>query len=159
MQKLKKLFSKTQEGRSMVEMLGVLAIIGVLSIGGIAGFNMAMRKYRKNELVDPINKMFVLSQIKSLNFNGTDIGFNFEEAFGKTPQEGLPNVIANGGFFSAGILSNEGNPCLYVTFSKLTDLKICDALEDALSDDYSVVYCNGDDEYNEAYIVNKECVE
>ena len=26
-----------EKGRSMVEMLGVLAIIGVLSIGGIAG--------------------------------------------------------------------------------------------------------------------------
>ena len=28
---------KLESGRSMVEMLGVLAIIGVLSIGGIAG--------------------------------------------------------------------------------------------------------------------------
>ena len=28
----------SQSGRSMVEMLGVLAIIGVLSIGGIAGY-------------------------------------------------------------------------------------------------------------------------
>ena len=29
--------SAAQSGRSMVEMLGVLAIIGVLSVGGIAG--------------------------------------------------------------------------------------------------------------------------
>ena len=28
-----------QTGRSMVEMLGVLAIIGVLSVGGIAGYS------------------------------------------------------------------------------------------------------------------------
>ena len=28
---------KSQIGRSMIEMLGVLAIIGVLSVGGIAG--------------------------------------------------------------------------------------------------------------------------
>ena len=27
-----------QSGRSMIEMLGVLAIIGVLSVGGIAGY-------------------------------------------------------------------------------------------------------------------------
>ena len=27
-----------QSGRSMVEMLGVLAIIGVLSVGGISGY-------------------------------------------------------------------------------------------------------------------------
>ena len=28
-----------ENGRSMVEMLGVLAIIGVLSVGGIAGYS------------------------------------------------------------------------------------------------------------------------
>ena len=30
-----------QVGRSMVEMLGVLAILGVLSVGGIAGYSKA----------------------------------------------------------------------------------------------------------------------
>ena len=29
---------KNESGRSMVEMLGVLAIIGVLSVGGISGY-------------------------------------------------------------------------------------------------------------------------
>ena len=44
---------KTNEsGRSMVEMLGVLAIIGVLSVGGIAGYTMAMNKYRANEIAN-----------------------------------------------------------------------------------------------------------
>ena len=32
---------KNESGRSMVEMLGVLAIIGVLSVGGIAGYTTA----------------------------------------------------------------------------------------------------------------------
>ncbi|MBQ2811481.1 MAG: hypothetical protein IJF12_04855 [Alphaproteobacteria bacterium] len=36
-------------GRSMVEMLGVLAIIGVLSVGGIAGYSKAMMKYKLNK--------------------------------------------------------------------------------------------------------------
>ena len=36
-----------ESGRSMIEMLGVLAIIGVLSVGGIAGYSRAMMKYRK----------------------------------------------------------------------------------------------------------------
>ncbi|MBS6473139.1 MAG: hypothetical protein KH347_02690 [Acetobacter sp.] len=36
-------FKGTNEsGRSMIEMLGVLAIIGVLSVGGIAGYSQAM---------------------------------------------------------------------------------------------------------------------
>ncbi|MBP3547020.1 MAG: type II secretion system protein [Alphaproteobacteria bacterium] len=41
-----------QLGRSMVEMLGVLAIIGVLSVGGIAGYSKAMEKYNLNKLRD-----------------------------------------------------------------------------------------------------------
>ena len=43
-----------ETGRSMVEMLGVLAIIGVLSIGGIAGYTMAMNKFSANEIVNAI---------------------------------------------------------------------------------------------------------
>ena len=33
-------------GRSMIEMLGVLAIVGVLSVGGIAGYSKAMEKWK-----------------------------------------------------------------------------------------------------------------
>ena len=45
----------TQEsGRSMVEMLGTLAIIGVLSIGGIAGYSYGMDKYRANQTTNDI---------------------------------------------------------------------------------------------------------
>ena len=47
---------KQESGRSMVEMLGVLAIIGVLSIGGIAGYTLAMRRHRANNVIDAINK-------------------------------------------------------------------------------------------------------
>ena len=44
-----------QKGRSMIEMLGVLAIIGVLSVGGIAGYSKAMMKYRINKTIEQIN--------------------------------------------------------------------------------------------------------
>lgn len=37
---------KNELGRSMIEMLGVLAIVGILSVGGIAGFQKAMRKHQ-----------------------------------------------------------------------------------------------------------------
>ncbi len=40
----------TESGWSMVEMLGVLAIIGVLSIGGIAGYTYAMNKSKAEAL-------------------------------------------------------------------------------------------------------------
>ena len=50
-----------ESGRSMVEMLGVLAIIGVLSIGGISGYTMAMNRYRANEVIDMANKVASLA--------------------------------------------------------------------------------------------------
>ena len=42
-------------GRSMVEMLGVLAIIGVLSVGAIAGYSKAMMKYKLNKHAEQMN--------------------------------------------------------------------------------------------------------
>ena len=42
-------------GRSMVEMLGVLAIIGVLSVGAIAGYSKAMMKYKLNKHAEAFN--------------------------------------------------------------------------------------------------------
>ena len=41
-----------QCGRSMIEMLGGLAIIAVLSVGGIAGYSKAMEKFKVNKLLD-----------------------------------------------------------------------------------------------------------
>ena len=39
-------------GRSMIEMLGVLAIVGVLSVGGIAGYSKAMMKWKINKMIE-----------------------------------------------------------------------------------------------------------
>lgn len=43
-----------EQGRSMIEMLGVLAIVGVLSVGGIAGYSKAMNKFKTNKVGDQI---------------------------------------------------------------------------------------------------------
>ena len=46
-----------ENGRSMVEMLGVLAIIGVLSAGGLAGYSKAMFKHKMNSTLDQITML------------------------------------------------------------------------------------------------------
>lgn len=53
---------KNEYGRSMIEMLGVLAIIGVLSIGGLAGYTMAMNRHRANTVLDYATKCGVIAQ-------------------------------------------------------------------------------------------------
>ena len=59
-------------GRSMIEMLGVLAIIGVLSVGGIAGYSKAMEKFKITKAVGEYNMLVQglvehLSELKKLN--------------------------------------------------------------------------------------------
>ena len=61
------MLKNTQSGRSMIEMLGVLAIIGVLSAGGIAGYSMAMKNYKANKASEVVQ--MVSTQMKTV-FNG-----------------------------------------------------------------------------------------
>ncbi len=51
----KALITQNERGRSMVEILGVLAIVGVLSFGGIQGYKYAMDKHRANDIVNEVN--------------------------------------------------------------------------------------------------------
>ena len=53
---------KNEYGRSMIEMLGVLAIIVVLSIGGLAGYTMAMNRHRANQILDFVSRCAVAAQ-------------------------------------------------------------------------------------------------
>lgn len=54
------LVSGSQSGRSMVEMLGVLAVMGVLSVGGVAMYTSAMNKHRANEILNEASKRAVM---------------------------------------------------------------------------------------------------
>ena len=45
-------------GRSMLEMLGVLAIIGVLSVGAIMGFRQAMNRHKANVILNDVSLAF-----------------------------------------------------------------------------------------------------
>ena len=64
-----------ENGRSMVEMLGVLAIIGVLSVGGIAGYSKAMNKFKINKTTDQVSML--IANLRTMfsaqgNYKGLD---------------------------------------------------------------------------------------
>ncbi len=69
-----------ESGRSMIEMLGVLAIIGVLSVGGISGYSKAMQKYRINKTIEQITliagnvRTFFASQGNYAGLSSSDTG-------------------------------------------------------------------------------------
>ena len=48
-----------ERGRSMIEMLGVLAIVGVLSVGGIAGYSKAMKKIRSEKTTSQLHEVIM----------------------------------------------------------------------------------------------------
>lgn len=77
-----------QNGRSMVEMLGVLAIIGVLSVGGIAGYSKAMTKFKINKSMDQVSTL--VANIRTLYS-------------GQRNYAGLTNTSA----ISYGVVANE----------------------------------------------------
>ena len=61
-----------QCGRSMIEMLGVLAIIGVLSVGGIAGYSKAMEQFKINKLTQHI--AIIVTNVRTLFMNQGNYG-------------------------------------------------------------------------------------
>ena len=66
-------------GRSMIEMLGVLAIIAVLTVGGIAGYSKAMQKYKINKMLDDYTMLTTnilehLDNLKYVSKNSSAIG-------------------------------------------------------------------------------------
>ena len=75
---------KNEQGRSMVEMLGVLAIIGVLSVAGIAGYSMAMRNYRANEIVNAASMFYVLAKAQNQG-NGPNANIAYADVGGTNP--------------------------------------------------------------------------
>ena len=62
---------RSEKGRSMVEMLGVLAIIGVLSVGGIYGYTVAMAKYKANEVAQSASMLATMALSKAAT--GSDV--------------------------------------------------------------------------------------
>lgn len=85
---MNKVYKNEQSGRSMVEMLGVLAIIGVLSVGGIAGYSKAMAKFKTSKAMDQISML--VANIRTLYS-------------GQRSYTGLTNATAN----SFGIVSSD----------------------------------------------------
>ena len=72
-------------GRSMVEMLGVLAIIGVLSVGAMSGYAKAMLKYKLNKQSEQINYLF-----NSILSYGSEFGYVSSTTGGYAEQSLIP---------------------------------------------------------------------
>ena len=105
-----------QSGRSMIEMLGVLAIIGVLSVGGIAGYSKAMMKYRINKTIEQIT--LIAGNVRAFwgpqkNYIGVDCSCYNDVCMGQSSGDDCPIVK------KAKILPDE---MITVTDGKMTSI-------------------------------------
>ncbi len=71
--------------RSMVEMLGVLAIIGVLSVGAMSGYSKAMMKYKLNKQTEQIGSILDYATLHYEDLDRIDVpnGTNITRLFTK----------------------------------------------------------------------------
>lgn len=88
-----------EQGRSMIEMLGVLAIVGVLSVGGIAGYSKAMVKFKTNKVIDQINT--ISTNVRTLyssqrNYGGLNNGTAIRMALIPNEMYAASNKSASG---------------------------------------------------------------
>ena len=109
---------KNENGRSMVEMLGVLAIIGVLSVTGIYGYTIAMRRHRANEIVQTASMLAVMARAmdggtgECVNLASTDLP--------KRPGGVNVDIVAEP-------LGNDTDVKIYIDDSEYNSL--CDAIQ------------------------------
>ena len=125
-------FKKLESGRSMVEMLGVLAIIGVLSVGGIAGYSLSMRRHRANGIVDIAAKYALINygicQQKIMDGTVSDITscgsmISFHDAgIGNTPA-GVDGMYPSR--FKTNSSTGVDTVPIYISFG---DQKLCQAV-------------------------------
>ena len=121
---------KSESGRSMVEMLGVLAIIGVLSIGGIAGYTLSMRRYRANQVLDVVNKYALIvydsCQKAVVDGNVSDIGRCFSSHVPSFEETDLSLVADIKSVFYTDIVEDGKNDIVEICIG-FYDNQICKA--------------------------------
>lgn len=135
-----------QLGRSMIEMLGVLAIIGVLSVGGIAGYSKAMQMYAINKhrdaLIEFLSNFLRIKDELPYKEDGTAINYpEIMEAMDMLPKEftvvrGIQwvNMRDKYGHNIRFYYSNNGFGILYSFHNNKNSSLVCQALaETALS--------------------------
>ena len=105
---------KNECGRSMIEMLGVLVIIGVLSVGAIAGYSKAMKKHKLNVQAQGLSLLLQ----NSINFTS---GFKMEEGANINISAYLNKLKV----IPDGFKYNEKNESITDNFSSTLRLESC----------------------------------
>ena len=122
-----------ENGRSMVEMIAVLAIMGIITIGGMSAFRSAMNKITANKIVELIGEVSSEAQRRNTCYDAKDDD-DFE----------IPECIEE--------IEGAGNGQVLISFK--TD-DGCDELENAVGNSFNKCKWESDGERTYIYIPNR----
>ncbi|MBR2137202.1 MAG: type II secretion system protein, partial [Alphaproteobacteria bacterium] len=100
-----------QSGRSMIEMLGVLAIIGVLTVGSITGYSKAMRRHLLNKQREQYS--YILSAIET-----------HHDAFFSLPNMGLKDTFSTFGWIPQKMMNKNDKDYIYDVFENKINISL-----------------------------------
>jgi len=117
-----------QFGRSMIEMLGVLAIIGVLSIGGLLGYRRAVNNHQANTILDDVNRFAFVILENGYSFENNSY---FDVDFTKTSNYSMTAHIEQSNQFSIIVLDVPRGVCEAFVPKAAVEYKVRVALADS----------------------------
>ena len=108
-----------ESGRSMVEMLGVLTLMGILSVGGVMGYRWAMDKYEANEILNEVRKRAVVTSQQRLQ----GIEINLKEFYPVAQFDAIK------GIYPVAVTDNcQGDPSFFMISVSSIATSICNHL-------------------------------
>ena len=125
------MYKITEQGRSMIEMLGVLAIIGVLSVGGLHVINRMQYEHKATQLVNDFDETITKLQksIGQMDSGYTDISvFAYKNNLYSTnwvPNQQDSNIKYIGLLSSTYKLSSSSDSPHYTVYAMNVDDNIC----------------------------------
>ena len=125
---------KRETGRSMLEMMCMLAVMGVLSVAGIAGYNSAMNRYKANEILNEVQKRATVAGAQIIS------GRKFEEV---SLSEFTNNDLGYAKF-KTNISEGTNIQQFNILLESAPDTNICNQMKTAVGKSTPIRYINAD---------------
>ncbi len=122
------MFRKIENGRTLLEMIGVITMIGVLTVGGTSLYTQAMAKVRLNNLLEEVRKRALVADRKTSSrytygmFNAQGGGAKSVTSYGYGIGDNNSGVNRSDGTVKVWVGQLEG------TGGKPLDPAVCEAL-------------------------------
>ncbi len=128
---------KKQSGRSMIEMLGVLVLIGVLSVAALFGFTYAMNRHKANETIHDV--MLRATNVPMIDEYYVERTGDYEWKFAGLPEDGQL-----GSFYTMHTLVSDLNEYVYRVVVSDVPKRVCRQVLSLNPTDIDAIYVEGD---------------